>query len=110
MASCAKNKRTKNYYNWISLLQVTIDNVRSVFSGHGAILLVLQCIWASSSEIVLLLCCDVLLLNHKYSRGVACTVTSNCVVVVFAGCTLKKTIHYRILQVTYFFLVVYFET
>jgi len=27
----ARNIRTKNYYNWISLLQVTIDNVRDVF-------------------------------------------------------------------------------
>jgi len=31
MASCARNIRPKNYYNWISLLQVTINNVRDVF-------------------------------------------------------------------------------
>jgi len=31
MASCARNNRTESYYNWLSLLQVTIDNVRDVF-------------------------------------------------------------------------------
>jgi len=31
MASCARNICTKNYCNWMSLLQVTIDNVRDVF-------------------------------------------------------------------------------
>jgi len=31
MASCVRNIRTKNYYNWISLLQVTTDNVWDVF-------------------------------------------------------------------------------
>ena len=35
MASCARNIRAKNYYNWISLLKVTIDNVRDVFSVQG---------------------------------------------------------------------------
>jgi len=34
MASCARNIHTKNYYHWISLLQVTIDNVLDVFFGH----------------------------------------------------------------------------
>ena len=31
MASRARNNRTKNYQNWISLLEVTIDNVQNVF-------------------------------------------------------------------------------
>jgi len=31
MATFAKNKRTKNYYNWMSFLQVTINNVRDLF-------------------------------------------------------------------------------
>jgi len=31
MASCVRNIRTKNYKNWIFLLQVTIDNILDVF-------------------------------------------------------------------------------
>jgi len=31
MASCDRNKSTKNYQNSISLLQVTVDNIRDAF-------------------------------------------------------------------------------
>ena len=37
MASCARNIRVKIFESWISFLQVTIDNVRKVFFGHGVV-------------------------------------------------------------------------
>jgi len=35
IASCVENIDVKNYKNMVVFLQVTIENVRDAFSGHG---------------------------------------------------------------------------
>jgi len=37
MASFTRSIPTKNYYNWMSLLQVTIENVWDVFSDGKSV-------------------------------------------------------------------------
>ena len=44
MASCARNIRNNNYYNWISLFQVIIGHVWDFFSDTVYMLIEEECI------------------------------------------------------------------